>query len=182
MDTPRPTPETPVPGPNSPAPAVVLGHLAENLPYLTRAMRAYIRVENAEHFGDLDTEHGEIATLALISLNPGISQNDLAAKVVLKKSAVTQLIKSLERRGLVQRRKSSADRRFNALTLTAEGERRHAALIERIDRQHDAVLAPFSPTERTALFAALGRLLASLEARHEARTGSRAAAKLSDDS
>lgn len=160
---------------------VALGHLAQNLPYLTRAMRAYIRVENAEHFGDMDTEHGEIATLALISLNPGISQNDLAAKVVLKKSAVTQLIKSLEQRGLVSRRKSSTDRRYNALTLTPEGARRHAALIERIERQHDAVLAPFSHKERAELFQVLGRLLASLESRHEARTGTRASARLVDE-
>ena len=63
-----------------------------------------------------------LSLLSLIGLNPGISQNDLASTVVMKKSAVTKLIGELEAKGLVIRDKPKSDRRFNALSLSLEGE------------------------------------------------------------
>ncbi|MCC5960707.1 MAG: MarR family transcriptional regulator [Rhodobacteraceae bacterium] len=140
------------------ADSINLGHLRENLPFLSRTIRAFIRAENFVHFGDMNTEHGEIATLSLIRENQGMSQNELAQHVVLKKSAVTSLIKNLERRGLVQRRKVSSDRRYNALSLTAAGIAWHDQLLERMEAQHKAMLGPFSDAESAMLFQFLNDL------------------------
>jgi DNA-binding MarR family transcriptional regulator len=154
---------------------VILGSLRENLPFLTRSLRAYIRAENAEFFGDLATEHGEIAILSVIARNPGISQNDLAATLVFKKSAITKLVKELEARGLIERAKSATDKRFNALQLTAEGQLRHDQISDRVVVQHDALFETFAEDERRQFFDLLNRLLAHLGERQARRTGTSAA-------
>jgi DNA-binding MarR family transcriptional regulator len=150
---------------------IVLGPLRENLPFLTRALRAYIRAENAEFYEALDAEQGEIVVLSVIKLNPGMSQNELAAALVFKKSAVTKLIKDLEARGLVERAKSATDKRFNALQLTGEGQRRYRQISDLIASQNAAFLEPFSADERAQLFGYLNRLHVHLGQRHLHRTG-----------
>lgn len=151
---------------------VNLGHLRASLPFLTRALRAYIRAENAEFYTDFAAEQGEIVVISVIGLNPGISQNDLAATLVFKKSAVTKLVKDMEDRGLVERAKVAADKRFNALKLTGAGQAKYERVNERMARQQAAFLEPFSEAERTQLFSYLNRLHSHLADRHAQRTGS----------
>ena len=160
---------------------VVLGPLRENLPFLTRALRAYIRAENADFYTDFGAAQGEIAILSVIGLNPGISQNDLAATLVFKKSAVTKLVNELEGRGLVERAKVAADKRFNALALTAAEQIRYEKINERMASQHAAFLEPFTEAERQEFFAYLNRLYTHLGERHAQRTGATAAIAGSGD-
>jgi DNA-binding MarR family transcriptional regulator len=148
-----------------------LGPLRESLPFLTRALRAHIRSDNAAFFDDFNALQGEIVVICLIGENPGASQNDIASTLVFKKSAVTKLIKSLEDRGLVRREKVAADKRYNALTLTAAGRAKHKRLLKRMAEQHAALVAPFSAEERAQMFDLLNRLLAHLATRSAARTG-----------
>lgn len=164
-------------GGNRPSRRVELGFLRHNLPFLTRAVRAFIRNENAEYYHDVEAAQGEIVALSLIGLNPGISQNELAATLVFKKSAVTKLIKDLEKRGLVSRSKATNDLRYNALSLTEAGQKKHALILDRVQQQHEAMLAGFSEDERAALFSALNKLHDELAARQLARTGSRKASE-----
>lgn len=150
---------------------IELGYLGEDLPYLTRVLRACIRAENAAFYKDFGTEHGDIAIINLIGINPGISQNDLAAAVVLKKSAVTKVIKHLEERGLVERRKVSTDKRFNSLTLTKKGEEKRLQLREGMKAQNDALLSIFTDEERAEFYGQLQRLCEHLMERTNARLG-----------
>lgn len=152
-----------------PVSEVELGYLGEDLPYLTRVLRACIRAETALFYKDFGTEHGDIAIINLIGINPGISQNDLAAAVVLKKSAVTKVIKSLENRGLVERRKVSSDKRYNALTLTEKGEEKRRQLRDGMQAQHQALLSVFSREEQQQLLSQLRRLSDHLTARYSQR-------------
>lgn len=160
----------------APLNTVELDYLGDDLPYLTRVLRACIRAENAEFYQDFGTEPGDIAIINLIGINPGISQNDLAAAVVLKKSAVTKIVKNLEARGIVERRKPDNDKRFNLLTLSEEGEEKRRQLREGMRRQREALLAPFPEEDRTAFLARLRQLCDHLMARNAARLGEESAA------
>jgi DNA-binding MarR family transcriptional regulator len=141
---------------------IKLGPLSQDLLFLTRNLHALLRPQSAALRGELGLENGVIGVLSIIWMNPGMSQNDLAASVALKKSAVTKLVTSLEERGLIQRQKVSADRRMNALSLTANGEH----LIERVraltDEMHTRIFADISQKERDAFFAVLGKLIETL--------------------
>ncbi len=149
------------PDPRSPFP-VELGYLAHDFPFLLRSLRGYIRAATAQTFAGLDTEPGEIAILNLVGINPGLSQNDLAAMLVLKKSAVTKAIKSLEHRGLLTRRKGKRDRRFNALRLTPMGEAKLKLMRERMAAQHAVLFGHVPEAEQAAFFAELRRILEQL--------------------
>src|SRR5690606_40858379 len=100
------------------------------------------------------------AILNLIAINPGLSQNDLAGAVVIKKSAVTKIVKELEARGFVSRRKTSADKRYNAITLTTAGQEKLAGVRARMEEQQRGILSPFTPEAQEQLFALLDRRLA----------------------
>ena len=148
---------------------VQLGNLRESLPFLTRALRAHIRAENAHFFSDFETQQGEIVVICLIGLNPGTSQNEIASTLVIKKSAVTKVIKELEERGLVQREKVAADKRYNALSLTEAGRAKYDGISARMREQHEALVAPFSEAEQQMLFGLLNRLLEHLVDRSRGR-------------
>jgi DNA-binding MarR family transcriptional regulator len=139
-----------------------LGYLGRDFPFMVRSLRGYIRAATRESFAGLDVEPGEIAILNLVGINPGVSQNDLAAVLVIKKSAVTKAIQHLEERGLLTRRKERRDRRFNALSLTPLGEAKVARMRERMAEQHALLFADFSDGEQMLLFEQLERLLARL--------------------
>jgi len=158
-----------------------LGPLRDSLPFLTRALRAHIGTENASYFSDFNALQGEIVVICLIGENPGASQNDIASTLVFKKSAVTKLIKSLEDRGLVKRDKVAADKRYNALTLTAAGRAKRKRILKRMTEQHEALVAPFSAAEQKLMFALLNRLLEHLAHRSTARLGGRQAIEGTED-
>ncbi|MFC7703795.1 MarR family winged helix-turn-helix transcriptional regulator [Plastorhodobacter daqingensis] len=157
--------------PEPPTEPVELGPLRRNLPFLSRALRAYIRAENASFYDDAGAEQGEIVVLSVLANNPGISQNALAETLVFKKSAVTKLIKGLEDRGLIHREKAENDKRFNALHLTAAGAEKFRRIDAHMAAQHAALLEPFSRDECDQLFALLNRLHTHLALRHAARSG-----------
>lgn len=143
----------------APRPGIELGYLAHDLSFMSRVLRAHIRSRNADFYAENEVVSGSVALLSLIGLNPGISQNDLASAVVLKKSAVTRIIHEMEEAGLVTRQKTRADRRFNALNLTGAGEARWRQLQAEMRRQQDRLLSPLNPDDRATLFDLLGRLI-----------------------
>ena len=127
------------------------GWLGQDLYFLTRSLRYLLAPHGVALRQQAGLEAGEIGILAVVGLNPGISQNDLAASVVLKKSAVTRIVQALEGRGLLERMRSDIDRRANRLTLTPAGQ----AVIDGVRRatrdQHQHWLAPI-PADKQAVF------------------------------
>ncbi len=65
---------------------------------------------------------GSLTLMALISANPASSQSELARWAGITGPSLVGIIDDLEKRGLVTRERSSADRRRNMLVLTPEGE------------------------------------------------------------
>ncbi|MCO6381568.1 MAG: winged helix-turn-helix transcriptional regulator [Vannielia sp.] len=144
---------------------LTLGPLARDLSFATRALRAHLRGHNERVFEEHDVPSGGIAVISLIGLNPGVSQKDLAGAVVLKKSALTKLVNELESTGLIERRKGDGDRRYNAVHLTAEGQKLYDEVMPDITAMQDALLAPLSPAERELYFDLTWRLISHLDQR-----------------
>ena len=69
-----------------------LGHLKEDLSFVSRILRARIASSNESFFADHQVAGGEVAVLNLIGINPGLAQKELAQLVVLRKSALTKLV------------------------------------------------------------------------------------------
>jgi DNA-binding MarR family transcriptional regulator len=93
-----------------------------------RFERAYRRLWGALHRSDEPglSQH-ERQLLHHVPEQGGIALMDLAAHLALPKSTASVVVKDLERRGFVRRRRDARDERRLAIVLTAEGARRVAA-------------------------------------------------------
>ena len=149
------------PGKDSTKRRLKLGALEHNIGYLTRVARSAVRQSSREFVADLGFVTGQITLLGLIAANDGVSQNDLANALLIRKSQVTGLIQDLVARGLVSRVEIAADRRFNALSLTKSGAQAWRRARERITRHSDSVVKGLTEAERTELSRLLRKVIAA---------------------
>src|SRR5690606_36107249 len=73
-------------------------------------------------FEELRLRPVEYSVLMLIAANPGRKQTEIAEVLGIKRANFVTLVHGLEDRGIVERVASVADKRANALHLTAEGD------------------------------------------------------------
>ncbi|HEY3225872.1 MAG TPA: MarR family transcriptional regulator [Planctomycetota bacterium] len=115
-----------------------------------RVQRHLVRHDlTASQFGALEALH---------RLGP-LCQRDIARRLVQTGGNVTMVVRGLERRGLIERRRDPANRRFVTVQLSARGKRLIAALLPRHAR---AVAAEMRALGHPRL-KVLGRLCKKLE-------------------
>ncbi len=106
---------------------------------------------------------GRFAALTLIARNPGISQTELSLASGRDKSSVTPVVEELVRRGLVERKRVSNDRRTYWLNLTPVGKKTLLGMT-RIARRHERNLDRIiGPRERERFLTILRRIAAEIE-------------------
>lgn len=119
----------------------------QELPWDNPRFRNWVAVAKACHsmeraLGSALQPHGlkpaQLDVLMNLYRHPGMSQHDLARKLLVGRSNITMLLPQLEKRELVSREVDGKDRRIMRLTLTAGGEalllealKSYGALIEK---------------------------------------------------
>jgi DNA-binding MarR family transcriptional regulator len=88
-----------------------------------------------------------------------MESRDLAAAVGISRPTSTGVVTTLERRGLVRRRRNSEDGRMVRVSLTKQGLRRIEELFPRFNAEEIAVTARLSPDEQEALATMLRSML-----------------------
>jgi DNA-binding MarR family transcriptional regulator len=78
----------------------------------------------------------------------------------ISRAAVSSVLNTLERDGLVQRARDKSDRRLVTVRLTPEGRRRLLAAYRRQNSRERELLAPLDATELATFTELLRRLLA----------------------
>ena len=125
---------------------------------MLRRIQAAVFSDFIASLGELDLRPAQYSLLEVIDANPGLRQSDAAAALGIQKANFVALVQQLERRGLVQRRRSTADRRSYSLHLQPRGQR----LLEAARRLHDAqesrLGALLGAQDRDRLLALLNRL------------------------
>jgi DNA-binding MarR family transcriptional regulator len=116
----------------------------------------------SSRFADRTREIGltpsDAGVIRLLGRAPGLSQRSLADRLGAVPSRVVSLIDSLQERGLVERVRSSTDRRNYELRLTDAGQR-VLRQLRGIAEQHEAeLLAPLSGEQVAQLDLLLGQL------------------------
>lgn len=117
-----------------------LSTFAEHLLFYSHASKDYEReILNyglKEAYGkDIIFSHIEIHILSAVRENPGISAQELAAKYFRSKGAISQIIKRLEKEGLLTKEKNMSNERVNNLFVTPMGQvacKNHALQEEHI--------------------------------------------------
>jgi DNA-binding MarR family transcriptional regulator len=100
---------------------------------------------------------GRFPALAIIHLNPGISQSALGRAIARDKSTVSPLIKDLQKNGFIARKPSLHDRRSVTLSLTKKGERILDKLLARA-REHEEELDRITGASKGRLITLLDKI------------------------
>lgn len=125
-----------------------------------RALDTYIKLNRAAesvsqrinaHLADLDLTISQFGVLEALYHLGVLYQNELAVKILRSTGNLTHVIDQLEGRGLVERRRSTEDRRHVAVHLTDAGR----ALLDGFFPSHVAnavkVFAALTPEEQDTL-------------------------------
>jgi DNA-binding MarR family transcriptional regulator len=96
-----------------------------------RLARVYGKAQQhaARHLRPFGLTVAQFDVLAQVGAAEGLSQQDLAERLLVTKGNVCGLIDRLERLGLVARQPDPVDRRVNRLVLTAAGRRLYAEVV-----------------------------------------------------
>jgi DNA-binding MarR family transcriptional regulator len=126
--------------------------------FLLAQVGAYAATQFAERLAALQLSPPDAGILRLLRMAPGISQQELSAKLQIHPSRLVAILDNLEQRKLVERKPNPQDRRLYSLHLTKDG----GEILERIGkvaREHqDALLSTLSGDERAKLAELLHRI------------------------
>jgi DNA-binding MarR family transcriptional regulator len=127
-----------------------------------RLARVYQKVDRASaaQFAQSCLSVAQFDVIAQLGRGEGISQQELADRLLVTKGNISQLISKMERRGLIARRQQG---RANALSLTAEGKRLFASVVPAQEAHITALFGALTASERRALLRLLRTLDRSLE-------------------
>src|SRR5258707_7903846 len=126
--------------------------------FLLAQLGAYASGQFAQRLAPLGLTPAHAGIFRIIAANPGLSQQELAAKLGMYASRLVAVIDDLEKRGLIERLPSNTDRRLYALHLTKSG-REQLSAIGATAREHGReLLDGLSDEERSTLTARLERV------------------------
>jgi DNA-binding MarR family transcriptional regulator len=119
--------------------------------FLLAQLGAHAASQFAEKLASLDLTPPDAGILRLLRTAAGLSQQELAARLQIHPSRLVAILDNLEKRGVVERRENSDDRRLYSLYLTKKGGEVLES-IGKVAREHqDALLAALNREERAEL-------------------------------
>jgi DNA-binding MarR family transcriptional regulator len=120
-----------------------------------------------ERFSRVAAEHGlhpmHFGMLVIIDADGPVTQTELVHRTGVDASTMVARIDALEERGLVERQRSTEDRRSNELRLTPAGRETLETVRADAERLADEVFGVLTAEERAQFHALLVKLAASLD-------------------
>jgi DNA-binding MarR family transcriptional regulator len=119
------------------------------------AWRQYVAV-----IGDKDIKPGLVSLLVLVGVNPGIAQIELGTHLGIDKASIVALLDRLEKCGMLERLRSTRDRRRQGIYLTARGSQALQTLLTAVRTLERRLASRFTRSEFDLLLSFLRRLQA----------------------
>ena len=137
---------------------VDLGPLPKLLGYnLRRANQASWRTY-VSFIGENKIRPGLFSLLCLVRANPGIAQIELGTHLGVDKASIVALLDRLERAGLIERRRSTRDRRRQGIFLTDAGSSELETLMQQVRQLERQMASCFSKAELDQFLGFLRRM------------------------
>lgn len=132
----------------------------QDLPWDNPRFRNWIAVVQAEKaivraltkaLQPFDLKIGQLDVLMNLYRHPGMSQHDVARRLLVGRSNITMLLPQLEKQGLLRRESDPRDKRVLRLFLTEEGEHVLLKALKVYTELIDKVMSNSSPAECDAV-------------------------------
>jgi DNA-binding MarR family transcriptional regulator len=129
--------------------------LKSRLGYLLKHAQLRLTDEVAQDLAPFGLGGRELAVLAVLAADTPLSQLEAAGRLEVDRTTMVALLDGLEDKGIVERRRSSADRRKNVVELTAAGRACLAQAEQARTEAERRFLAPLGDAEAERLIRAL---------------------------
>ncbi len=129
-------------------PASPPGAGEEDFAYLLVQLGFHLARQFGERLTPLGLEPRHAGMLTRLAAHEGLSQQALGELIGLNPTRMVFLVDELEQRGLVERRRNTADRRSYALYLTAQGRDTLRQIHAAGNRHQDQIGASLTKAER----------------------------------
>lgn len=128
------------------------------LGYHLRRAQGAVHRDYLASLDELKLTQKQTAVMWLVIGNPGVAQGVIGSALAMDRATMMVLVNRLEKRGLLQRRRSSVDARQRELHATAAGRRLMNQVRKRIARHEARMKRLFSAAEMRTLERLLQRL------------------------
>jgi DNA-binding MarR family transcriptional regulator len=153
------TDEATLPG----AAEIDFGPLSARLGYVLRRAQIAVFRDFFAAFAPFDIKPAQYSILTIIERNPGLKQTQVCDALGIKRTNFVAMIDELETRGLVRRDEAPADRRSNALVLTAAGEALMPQLHDTSEAHEQRIIAALGQRRHVEMANTLSKLASYLE-------------------
>jgi DNA-binding MarR family transcriptional regulator len=126
------------------------------------AYRLFVKVLDDE-LGAHQITTGQWSALRVLWRADGISQVELADRMMVEKASLTALIKSLAKQGLITRARNTEDRRMFNITVTAAGRRLESRLLPLVSKINRRATQHLSAAEVDKLHHLLAKVMINLQ-------------------
>jgi DNA-binding MarR family transcriptional regulator len=111
--------------------------------------------------GDLTPR--QISVLMAVAKGGGLSQTDIVERTAIDRSTVADLVRRLQKKGLVKRRRTKEDARAYAINLTHEGARIASTAEAMMRRVDERILDALPSKDRGKFLEDLRTIVANLQ-------------------
>jgi DNA-binding MarR family transcriptional regulator len=141
------------------------GRRGQRLTYLVKRLEMAERARMEEVLRPLAVTLHQYTALSILEQREGLSSAQLARRHVVSPQAMHQLIASMERDRLIERRQDEANRRILRVWLTAHGVDALRSCHEAVDAVEERMLSALTDEEAVVFGRAVERCLAALAER-----------------
>lgn len=135
-----------------------IGELDSILGFHIRLAHGAVYRHFTESFSDLGLTQKQVSVLWLIDDHPDISQAEIGRRLQIDRATIMAIINRLQKRGYVERGKSTSDKRRQTLHLTPSGHEARIGAQQCILGHEQWLKARFSEREITTLIEMLRRI------------------------
>ncbi len=135
----------------------------QSLGYKMRyAYRAFVRAL-AEELGPYRVTTGQWSALRVLWEEEGLSQVELAQRMMVEKASLTPVLKALAAEGLITRTRNADDRRKVNIFLTASGRRLKSKILPLVGKINSRATRRLSAVEVHQLHTLLAHVMINLQ-------------------
>ena len=141
-----------------------LGEIGLNffVPYLMNRIAASWNADLAAELRSFDLTTPQMRTLAVLSINSGLTINELSVLTVTEQSTMSRTLDSLEKRQLVRRNARATDMRVREVQITAEGRETFAAFWPVMFNRYEQMFRDIGEDEFSQCVATLHKVLRNI--------------------
>lgn len=132
------------------------------VPYLLNRIAATWNGDLAEELRRFDLSTPQMRVLAVLSINSGLTINELSTLTVTEQSTMSRTLDTLEERQMLRRRQRASDMRVREVEITEAGREAFAAFWPTMFRRYQAMFRDIGEDEFAQAVATLHKVLRNI--------------------